>query len=70
MSTYLGSWLRAYQMAAIANSNAAGFLINVPNAGGTSWRGVAKAAIGSEAIEGLPEYQGKPRITETGCCIR
>ena len=48
-----------YKMAATANSNASGFVINVPNSGGTSWRGIAKAAIGSEAIVGLPEYQGK-----------
>ena len=53
----------AYQMAATANSNAAGFVINVPNSGGTSWRGIATAAIGSEAIEGLPEYQSKPEIS-------
>ena len=47
----------AYQMAATANCDAARFVINVPNSGGTSWRGIAKTAIGSEAIEGLPEYQ-------------
>ena len=52
----------AYQMAATANCDAARFVINVPNSGGTSWRGIAKAAIGSEAIEGLPEYQGTPAI--------
>ena len=52
----------AYQMAATANSNATGFVINVPNSGGTSWRGIAKVAIGSEAIDGLPEYRGEPGV--------
>ncbi len=50
----------AYQMAATANCDAARFVINVPNSGGTSWRGIAKAAIGSEAVEGLPAYSGSP----------
>ena len=50
----------AYQMAATANSDASRFVINVPDSGGTSWRGIAKAAIGSEAVDGLPEYRGEP----------
>jgi reductive dehalogenase len=50
----------AYQMAATANSDAARFVINLPDAGGTSWTGIARSAIGSEAVEGLPEYGGSP----------
>lgn len=50
----------AYQMAATANSDAARFVINLPNTGGTSWQGIARSAIGSEAVEGLPAYEGDP----------